>query len=130
MQTNPAVLSAAERFTDGLITDQVLRDVAAMERLSLYIDRAPVLSPDAAELARRELANAEASHREIARLYVAARAEIGRANTLGATPEARRHWRSQAFRMLNKRRAELLHAERRLGTARAALEPIPFLMAA
>lgn len=40
---NPEVYRAAEYFTDGEITDQVLRDVAAMERLELYVVRKEVV---------------------------------------------------------------------------------------
>lgn len=36
---NPEVYRAAEYFTDGEITLQILRDVAAMEGLPLYVER-------------------------------------------------------------------------------------------
>lgn len=133
MQINPAVHAAAELFTDGRITDHLLADVAAMHRLPLYIEVAPIPQPDATDAALRALANAEARHRDGIRCYVAARAAIGPANRLGATKEVNRGHRAYAFRMLNKRRAELLRDERGLAAARAALAaltPVTFAQAA
>jgi hypothetical protein len=57
---NPAVLAAAERFTDGAISDALLADVAAMNRLPLYVAPALALSDleELVRLARLSYANA------------------------------------------------------------------------
>lgn len=83
------------------------------------------------------LANAEAAVREARRMYVFARKAIGEANASHTravvmhgrvvmaaspfTPERRRERRSDAFRLFNKRLAQLRAAERRLADVRAAL---------
>lgn len=136
MQINPAVLSEAERFTDGPITDQVLRDVAAMKRLPLYIDRLPPTPPGAEEMAINSFHMAEAAAQNRRAEYVKARMRLAAANKRQPylSPEDRRHAnrsaRADAMRALNIARVALLYAERRLGTARAAAEPTRLLMAA
>lgn len=113
---NPAVSAAAALFTDGRITDRVLADVAAMERLPLHVS-AVTLAPSAAEIADAALRNAAARHREAVRLYCFARVEQAAANRF----PPRHYLRSAAFRLLNKRRVELARAERALTAAQAAL---------
>ncbi len=130
---NPEVYRRAEFFTDGLITDRILRDVAAQERLPLYVEQAPY-TPDPIETASDAVRNAEAGLAELMRCYVVARADQREANRHPATHYRRRY----VFIMLNRRRAQLRAADRRLADARAALDaariaaelPAPFLIAA
>lgn len=104
------------------------------------------LEPSTRERAEHALRCAEARVRELRRCYVVAREGIAEANrtvlptslppatvrailAAGGTVEAKRlspervrERKSAAFRLLNKRRAELKAAERALVAARAALE--------
>ncbi len=92
-----------------------------------------------------ELANAEANLRAAVRVYDYARREIGEANrtktqetvcngrvviaALPFTRERIRQRKSEAFKLFNKRRGELIRARRRVDAARAALG-LPALAAA
>lgn len=120
MIRNLAVLAAAEQFTDGRLTDAILADVARMIGQPLHVAVQPY-TPDAAEVARRAVLNAEAKVREFERLVAFQRRAIGDANR-ARTPEARRRLRSIEFGMLNRRRAQLREAHITLGAARVALD--------
>jgi len=130
---NPEVYRRAELFTDGRITDALLADVAAMNRLPLYVEQAPH-TPDPIETAAKAVRNAEAGLAELQRCYVVARADQREANRHPPGHYRRRY----VFTMLNRRRAQLRAADRRLADARAALDaariaaelPVPFLIAA
>ena len=114
---NPEVWTRAALFTDGRITDQLLRDVAAMNRLPLYVEQASY-TPDPIETAAKAVRNAEAGLAELMRCYVVARADQRAANRY----RPGHHARSNAFATLNRRRAQLRAADRRLAEARAALD--------
>ncbi|TPG45685.1 hypothetical protein EAH89_26140 [Roseomonas nepalensis] len=130
---NPAVVREADLFTDGLVTDQILRSVAEMRSLPLLIERTPCAGPDALTLAERELAAATHAHRGAAECFAGACRRLGEANArfhpplraggprAPISPETRRREQSQAMSWLNSRRALLRKAERRLAAAQAAI---------
>ncbi|WP_424140340.1 hypothetical protein [Roseomonas chloroacetimidivorans] len=117
---NPAVFTQAELFTDGRISDEVLRSVASMRGLPLLIEpgAAPTLAEIAAK-AERELVGAMSNLLVCRSLFVAACRRIGMANKRPAAE--RRAAQAAAMRGMNKARAELIRAERREAAARAAL---------
>jgi hypothetical protein len=117
---NPAVASAAELFTDGQVTDAILRGVASMRGLPLLIeaDAAPAVA-DLRDAAEREIIGAAANLHICRRLFVAACKRLGMANRLPA--DQRRAAQGKALGALNRARAELVRAERREAAARAAL---------
>ena len=120
---NPAVSRAAELFTDGQVTDSILRSVASMRGLPLFIE--PGAAPTAAERAEAaqiELGRAMAEHRITASLYAAARRRLGMANQRSAAE--RRAAQAAAMGALNKARAALRKADRRLAAAQAAMSAI------
>lgn len=127
MQTiNPAVAAAAALFTDGRVTDAILADVAAMERLPLYVPRV-IAAPCPEEAAHAALAGAVARVARVRQEYVAARARLAFANkrqphaTAEARRKASRFARGEAMRALNRARAACNRAERAEAEARAAL---------
>jgi hypothetical protein len=85
--------------------------------------------PDARKLAQAVLANAQAGLREAVRVYEFARREIGQANRgvfagyviKNITAERRRALRRAAFLLFNKRRGQLVQAQRRVAAAELAL---------
>ncbi len=106
----------------------------------------PVAAPAPASVdPAAELANAEANLRAAIRVYDYARKEIGEANrtrtqetvcngrvviaALSFTPERIRQRKSEAFKLFNKRRGELIRARCRVDAVRAALD-LPALAAA
>jgi hypothetical protein len=117
---NPAVASSAELFTDGQVTDAILRGVASMRGLPLLIeaDAAPAVA-DLRDAAEREIIGAAANLHITRRLFVAACKRLGMANQRPASE--RRTAQAAAMRGMNKARAELVRAERREAAARAAL---------
>jgi hypothetical protein len=117
---NPAVASAAELFTDGQVTDAILRGVASMRGLPLLIEAGA--APDRAEIlaqAEAAMGGALANLHICRRLFVAACKRLGAANRLPA--DQRRAAQGKALGALNRARAELVRAERREAAARAAL---------
>ncbi len=130
---NPEVWTRAELFTDGLITDALLRDVAAMHRLPLYADDVPPKPPapfTMAELTGFER-SADLSAHYARRAYVQARRGLSDANTahlttLASLPELRRfrakQARAAAFRTFNAAVRNLRDAERAHRDALAALD--------
>ena len=128
---NPAVLATAELMTDGTISDAFLRDVAAMQRLPLYVTVADP-GPTAADRAAAALRDAEAELRGTLRAFDNARAALGEANRRtnppicrGALPTPRplhvvRRMQARAMADLNRQRAALRRAEKALAAARAA----------
>jgi hypothetical protein len=117
---NPAVSRAAELFTDGRISESLLRGVASMRGLPLLIEAGA--APTSAEvLAQAEdvMVGATANLHITRRLFVAACRCLGMANSLPAAE--RRAAQSRAICALNKARAEMVRAERREAAARAAL---------
>jgi hypothetical protein len=131
--SNPALLAAAELFTDGAITARILRDIPAIAGLPAYamVQTDPVAAAQAARA--RELANARAAVAQAERTYDSARREIGEANRTHSapvlcggrvvmaaapfTPERMRARKSAAFRLFNLCRAQLAAARRRLAAA-------------
>lgn len=140
MQINPAVSAAAELFTDGRITDQLLADVAAMHRLPLHIATVADPGPTDLDLAFSAVSGAVAFVARARRDYIAARRRLAYANkrqphlTAEARASAGKFHRASAMRDLNRARAECARAERAEATARAALAalsaPAPFALAA
>ena len=85
--------------------------------------------PTARELAQTVLANAQAGLREAVRVYDFARREIGQANRgqfcgrtiVNISAERRRALRRDAFLLFNRRRGQLVKAQRRVAAAELAL---------
>ena len=85
--------------------------------------------PTARELAQTALANAHAGPREATRVYDFARREIGQANRgifcnhviKNITAERRTALRRAAFVLFNRRRGQLVQAQRRVAAAELAL---------
>ena len=117
---NPAVTAAAELFTDGQLTDSILRSVATMRGLPLFIEpgAAPTIT-ERAEAAQLELGRATADHRIVTSLYAAARRRLGMANQRPAAE--RRAAQAAAMGALNKARAALRKSDARLAAASAVL---------
>lgn len=130
---NPTVYQAAELMMDRTINDVVLRDVAAMRGLPLYVETAEPAGPSAADLAAKALRDAEGALRWMQNAWAVARADLGEANRRheaplfrGAKPQPRsietvRRLQAQAMRRINVVRARLRAAERAVEAARAAL---------
>jgi hypothetical protein len=134
---SPAVLREAALFTDGAITDRMLREIAGMRGVPLHSAAPKLASPTLQEVALRALACAEAALREAQRVYDFARMAIGEANkthtvavmvngraVVPARPFTReriRERKSVAFTLFNKRRGQLAAAQRQVAAARAAL---------
>ncbi|HEY8612365.1 MAG TPA: hypothetical protein VIL69_13865 [Roseomonas sp.] len=117
---NPAVAREADLFTDGLVTDAILRSVAVMRGRPLLIEAGAAPSAtERAEAAERELVGAMSQHRVEAALYRAACRRLGMANQRPAAD--RRAAQAAAMGALNKARAALRKAERRLAAAQAAM---------
>ena len=120
LHLNPAVAAAAELFTDGRLTDAVLQNVATMRGLLLFIEPGAVPTiTERAEAAQIELGRATADHRIVTALYAAARRRLGMANQRPAAE--RRAAQAAAMGALNKARAALRKAERRLAAAASTL---------
>ncbi|MFT8246607.1 hypothetical protein [Roseomonas sp. BN140053] len=136
LSLNPAVLAAAELFTDGALTDTVLANVAAMRGLPLHVTLAPAAAPDAAALAAKALQAAEAALRDAVRCWNGARLTLGEANRTSLPPlarglprrpvdaETRRRLQADAMRGINRRRAQLRAAQRALDVARTAFAAV------
>ena len=130
---NPAVYQAAELMMKRTINDVVLRDVAAMSGLPLYIETAEPAGPTLADLAAKALRDAEGALRWMQNAWAVARADLGEANRRfhpplfrGAKPQPRsietvRRLQAQAMRRINVVRAQLRAAEKAAEAARAAL---------
>jgi hypothetical protein len=130
---NPALRREAELFTDGKLTDAVLLRVATRLGLPLLSELVAQAAPDAATLAQRAVAEAEAVMRQAIHAFDVARGHLGEANrrfflplAKGAKPRAipdaaRLRLQSQAMSILNTRRGAKRRAEKALAAARAAL---------
>ncbi|WP_426957988.1 hypothetical protein [Muricoccus radiodurans] len=117
LHLNPAVRDAADLMTDRVVTDALLWDVAAMKGLPLFVEAGSAIDRTAA--VERELVGTTSNARITASLYRAACRCLGFANA--AAPVDRRAAQRKAMGALNKARAEMRKAEKRLTAARAAL---------
>lgn len=100
---NPDVYHFAELQTDGRITDRVLRDVAAMHRLPLYIGAGPVAVP-------RSLFADGVAVQSAARMIVSMRWSWGRSDAWGTGP-ARQRYRNVLARNYRQARRALAIAK-------------------
>jgi len=123
---NPAVQAEAELFTDGTVTDRLLRDMATMRNCRSISKRRSVTRAQPSSIPRRR--RAEGALRTARRVYLDARRGIGDANRTRTAPviaagrvvmparsfiqERIRERKSAALRLFNRRCAELRAAER------------------
>ena len=133
---NPAVIAAAELFTDGALTDAVLAGVASMKGLPLFVTVQADAGPSAADRAATVLAEADAELRASVRRYNNALDDLRAANRRtapplyrGAKPTARalstvRRMQSQAMAALNRARASVNRAGKAQDAARASLAAV------
>ena len=117
---NPVVCREAELFTDGRVTDAVLQGIASRRGLPLLIEAGA--APTAGERAattEHELIGALSGHHVEAVLY--ARPAFAWAWWNQRPAAERRAAQAAAMGVLNRARAALRKAERRLPAAQAAI---------